>query len=720
MPLFPCSVYFRKPVVPWILDYRMVNDGASPQIDGISSPDGEPVNEASAVDTSAPAVPHPSVPSSPPYVSSPSEKRLGRFAMIGIGLLALLYVIPAFAAFTLFPRADGNFMQFKTYVTVFFLVGAGLWSIGGMLIILRIFTVKSTLRLKLGALLRVLAVVIPLVLVSVGVLLQMQKEPTLYLDIVSPTDANELIAPLSVTFGMESAFRYFKQVGMVPDQFKWNFSGGGTSVSQETFDSQLTFLIPRAGVYNVAVEVSMKDGRMKNVYGRLAITRGSFIVQPTIPLVDEPVMFSLANLFPDSPDPAAPKLVKAKWDFLGRGVSDLETENLIVSYTYHKLGPVTPAVTVTLANQTQSVIQRTIHIEKPPEQPFPITMETEPSSLLGSPKFGVIFMVKTNEPMANVTWDFGNRKTGDGVRVAQVYGEVGTYTVTVEARSQSGAVAKLSKVVRVTNPLDIRDLAFEGSPEVRDFSIEGEVPLTVDLTPVTSQPLITFSWEAPKAYDVVMTDKNLHAVYRDEGKFLIDVIGVDPEQNVFRRKIRVDARAPSTVVTFVMDPPTPTAPALVTFDASDTFVPSGEEITGFEWDFGDSASGDQNSNFSGSRTEHLYQNPGTYTIGLKVRTTSGKIFDGKQALVVRAPLIDACFIPSRRTGKAPLGVHFDTRCSTGTFSSWLWDFGDGAQSDVFDPTHVFEKEGDYTVTATATTKDGRKSSKSTTISVSPL
>jgi PKD repeat protein len=465
----------------------------------------------------------------------------------------------------------------------------------------------------------------------------------------------------------------------------------------------------------------MKDGRVKNVVSRLAVTRGSFIVQPINPIIDEPVTFSLENILPSSTDPAAAKLVKAQWDFLGRGVNDLETDNLTVSYTYRKLGPVTPTVTVTLSNQTQSTVQRTIQVVKPPEQPFAITLETEPSSLLGPPDFPVIFMVKTNEPLASVTWDLGNGKSGVvGQRVAQVYKSVGTYTVSVEAVSQSGAVANLSKLVRVTNPLDIRDLTFEGSPEVRDFTITGEVPLTVDLTPVTAQPLITFSWEAPKADDVVMTDKSLHAVYRDEGKFLIDVIGIDPDQNVFRRKIKVEAKTPTSIVTFVMDPPTPTAPALVKFDASDTFVPSGEEITGFEWDFGDNSSGAQSVNFSGSRTEHLYQNPGTYTIGLKVRTTSGKIFDGKQALVVRAPLIDACFIPSRRTGKAPLGVYFETRCSTGEFSSWLWDFGDGAQSDVVDPTHVFEKEGEYTVTATATTKDGKKSSKSTTISVSPL
>nr|MBP9850965.1 PKD domain-containing protein [Candidatus Peribacteraceae bacterium] len=89
----------------------------------------------------------------------------------------------------------------------------------------------------------------------------------------------------------------------------------------------------------------------------------------------------------------------------------------------------------------------------------------------------------------------------------------------------------------------------------------------------------------------------------------------------------------------------------------------------------------------------------------------------KQTLTVRAPLIDACLLPSRRSGKAPLGVKFDASCSTGNFTTWNWDFGDASQSDVQSPTHVFLKPGEFTVTLTAITGDGLRSVKTTTISV---
>lgn len=271
--------------------------------------------------------------------------------------------------------------------------------------------------------------------------------------------------------------------------------------------------------------------------------------------------------------------------------------------------------------------------------------------------------------------------------------------------------------MRVTNPLDIRGLTFEGTPTVQDFAIQGEVPLSVNLTPVTAQPLISFTWDASKAPEAVITDKTFQATYRDIGKYTVDLIGIDPDQNVFRKTLTITALPATSTVVFTMDPPTPTAPALVKFDASDTFVPLGDDITGFEWDFGDSASRDTSTKFSGARVEHLFQKPGTYTIQLTVRTIGGKSYTGRQTLLVRAPLFDVCFVPSRVTGKAPLGVRFDTGCSTGNFTQWLWDFNDDAQTDVQNPTHVFVKAGEYRVTLTGTTKDGLKGSKTTTITV---
>lgn len=58
-------------------------------------------------------------------------------------------------------------------------------------------------------------------------------------------------------------------------------------------------------------------------------------------------------------------------------------------------------------------------------------------------------------------------------------------------------------------------------------------------------------------------------------------------------------------------------------------------------------------------------------------------------------------------GFTPLAVQFND-ASTGTPSSWLWDFGDGDTSTLQDPLHTYDTPGIYTVSLTA---DGLTSTK---------
>lgn len=57
------------------------------------------------------------------------------------------------------------------------------------------------------------------------------------------------------------------------------------------------------------------------------------------------------------------------------------------------------------------------------------------------------------------------------------------------------------------------------------------------------------------------------------------------------------------------------------------------------------------------------------------------------------------FFASPTSGKAPLKVSF-TDESTGSPTSWNWDFGDGTNSTEKDPVHTYKSSGQYTVTLT--------------------
>nr|WP_172635214.1 disaggregatase related repeat-containing protein [Methanomethylovorans hollandica] len=78
----------------------------------------------------------------------------------------------------------------------------------------------------------------------------------------------------------------------------------------------------------------------------------------------------------------------------------------------------------------------------------------------------------------------------------------------------------------------------------------------------------------------------------------------------------------------------------------------------------------------------------------------------------------ANFTSNITEGYTPLSVKF-TDTSTGSPTSWLWDFGDGNTSTEQNPTYTYYKSGNYTVTLTASNSEGTDST-SQTISVNDI
>jgi uncharacterized repeat protein (TIGR03803 family) len=75
------------------------------------------------------------------------------------------------------------------------------------------------------------------------------------------------------------------------------------------------------------------------------------------------------------------------------------------------------------------------------------------------------------------------------------------------------------------------------------------------------------------------------------------------------------------------------------------------------------------------------------------------------AIGTYTPFFAAIFNASITSGKAPLKVHF-TNCSAGSFTKWLWHFGDGQTSKIWNPNHTYRKAGTYTVTLCMTGAKG--------------
>jgi len=661
------------------------------------------------------------VPSVSSEISPLLRARAKRTVLVLAAVPYAAYLVWCFFLTSVLPNASGTFES---------LIPAAMASAAaaaGLLMLFAGFTVYHALKQKTAtqsgktnAIVRVSGFILPGIIASIAMPLMIVREPPLMLDILKPEEGSELVAPLAVTFGADSALQILARRNLRPVTYRWDFDGNG-EINEETVVPQVTGVFERTGAYNVILLIELSDGTTRRVGRRLVITKSVFSMKPSEPIIDEPVTFSVEQLVADKS-----QIREVRWDFDDDGKFEEIRIEPTISHVFVRLGVHTINAVILLQNQTQQTFRRQIEVREPPPQPFNVKVQTEPKKLLSPPPFGTIFTLVTEEPLREVEWNFGDGsepvKTLDQHRVGHTFERQGNFRVIAEARSKTGEIAEVITLVQVVETLRIPDLIFEGTPTVLGNRISGEAPLTVDITPKTNLPLVEFSWEAPEATSVGSTENTLQAIYRYPGTYKLTLLASDPEGKAMRLPISIEVKPPSSVVSFQMDKKSGVAPLKVRFDASQTVIP-GKTISGFEWIFGDELTGIIRKQGIAIE-EHTFEKPGKYPVQVVVYTTTSETYESTSTIVVLPPRLDACFLPSRVRGKMdgkPFGVSFDRSCSTGIVKSIRWSFDDGAESDddADRVVHVFEQPGVYDVTLTIEDTTGAKSTTTHQITIEP-
>ncbi len=128
-------------------------------------------------------------------------------------------------------------------------------------------------------------------------------------------------------------------------------------------------------------------------------------------------------------------------------------------------------------------------------------------------------------------------------------------------------------------------------------------------------------------------------------------------------------------------------------------IAAGSNVT-YAWDWGDGSGVTQSA---GGAVAHTYAAPGRYTVTVTASNSAGVVTVSVNVAVYR--IIAVNFTASPTTGPAPLAVGF-ANTTPGSYTTSLWDFGDGATSTLANPTHVYSMPGSYTVTLAVTAPDG--------------
>ena len=214
----------------------------------------------------------------------------------------------------------------------------------------------------------------------------------------------------------------------------------------------------------------------------------------------------------------------------------------------------------------------------------------------------------------------------------------------------------------------------------------GSGPLTVDFTETSSGNIANWSWDFGDG--TTSTQRHPSHTYQNTGSYSISlmVTGSGGTDTMTKADL-VSVTAPALPeVVFTASGTTGLAPFSVSFSDS-----SSGNISAWEWDFGDGATSTL------QHPSHTYTETGTYAVQLTVSGSAGsQTLTKDQYITITEPPPAAGFIATPTTGKAPLNVTF-TDLSSGSISTWNWDFGDGSTSTLQHPSHTYKAAGTFSV-----------------------
>ncbi len=479
-------------------------------------------------------------------------------------------------------------------------------------------------------------------------------------------------APLTVNFTDRSTGDY------TIVSHEWDFGDGGTSTAQNP-----TYTYGSDGTYTVSLVITDANGCTDTLtrtnYIRMNSPVADFTVNQSQICPGTVVQFNDATI-PDT------TIVSWAWTFGDGGKAT--GPNPTHMYTDPGVYAVTLTITNALGCTDQVVKPTVIEVIDPPLASFTPVADT------GCTPFLAVFNNNTQAGDLSISgyqWTFGDGNTSTNANPTNLYGNPGTYPVTLIAIDQQGCRDTFqTSVTSATIPV----ADFDGGPRV------GCAPLTVNFTDRSSgdYSIVSHFWDFGDG--VSSTAQNPSHTYTVNGTYTVTEIIIDANgcSDTLTRVNYIHVDAP--VANFTVNQSQICPGTEVQF--TDTSIPD-TTIVSWVWDFGDSETG------TGQNPSHFYSSAGTYTVTLTITNVLGctdQVVKVTQVDVIDPPV--ASFTPVEDEGCTPFLGTFTNTSTAGDLSiaSYEWDFGDGGSSNQANPSHLFTPAGTYTVTLIATDLQG--------------
>ena len=451
-------------------------------------------------------------------------------------------------------------------------------------------------------------------------------------------------APLAVQFSNQSTAN--------ASTIQWQFPGGNPQTSSVANPS-VTY--SAAGSYNVTLIVS-------NAAGSDTLTQTNYVVTATVPAAGFTVS---TNVYVANFTNTTVNGNSYSWNF-GDGGTSTQTNP---SHTYAADGTYTVTLTATNDCGSNTFTQQVV-ISSMPQAGFSANVTT------GCAPFAVQFQNQSSSNTTAWNWSFpgGNPASSTAQNPEVTYNAVGTYTVTLTASNALG-----ENTVTQTNFITVGTTPTAGFTKTTNL-------LTAAFTN-TSTGAASYAWNFGDGQ--TSTQASLSHTYAQDGTYTVTLTATNPCGSVTTTQTVTVVSMPAAG--FSATQTAGCAPFTVQFNNE-----SSANATSWQWSF----PGGTPSSSTMTNPSVTYATAGTYSVTLTVGNAAGNNTTTQTDLIVVNGTPAAAFDGVINQMTVTLTNN------TTNANSYEWDFGDGETSTDANPSHIYQQDGVYEVTLTASNDCG--------------
>lgn len=525
-----------------------------------------------------------------------------------------------------------------------------------------------------------------------------------------PQNVIGLTSPVTVEFDLEQ--QLFENIDpSLIRQINWDFDGDGQiDASGPTVTHQFLDKGKANGRFPVTATVkyfspSAQEEREFTTNREVIIANEAVVSLIQADPETGPVPLTVRFSAQKSRDPDG-SIVLYEWDLDSDGEYEIRgIEESTLEKTFSKVGEFMVRLRVTGANNDTSVSEQVIVVSESEENlraeiigdeglsgaaPFRVTLDGSQSFT----RFGEIVRYE---------WFIeGEEKAVVGRKIQRTFRSPGEYKVSLTVENDLGEKAKTTETIVVTDGQTKVELSIRTTPSADQEGItRGTVPFEVAFDPSNSQikNAVEWRWDFENDGIVDSYDRVARYIFRKPGVYPVKLVVLDAADKQYSTQHQVIVGRAGTQAKITAQPASGVVPMTVEFDGSASTTDKGE-IVNYFWQF----PGKDPISY-GAQISYEFTSVGNFPVRLRVLTSEGEMDESTFMISVRAQPLQARFEVLYEEDD-PLTVSFDPTSSSGTFTQYVWDFGDGETSREFKPTHTYRFPGEYTVQLKITDNKG--------------